>query len=110
MLRRLPLGMLALCAMTQVWSTLMGDFIVGCAVAAIIIPAQTLMQQETPPELMGRVGSTFMSCIMTAQIFGLLLSGILANFTSVRDVFAVCAAMLVLLVLVGKLFMEPKTS
>jgi DHA3 family macrolide efflux protein-like MFS transporter len=27
------------------------------SVAGIIIPAQTLMQQETPPELMGRVGS-----------------------------------------------------
>jgi MFS transporter, DHA3 family, macrolide efflux protein len=103
-------GMLVLCVMTQVCSTLLGNFIVGCAVAAIIIPAQTLMQQETPPELLGRVGSTFMSCIMTAQIFGLFLSGILAHFISVRNVFAVCAAMLMLLALVGKLFMEPRAA
>jgi DHA3 family macrolide efflux protein-like MFS transporter len=52
---------------------MLGDLFIGCAVAGIIIPAQTLMQQETPPELMGRVGSTFMSCVFTAQILGLLL-------------------------------------
>jgi MFS transporter, DHA3 family, macrolide efflux protein len=103
-------GLLTLRVITQVWSTLLGDFIVGFAVAGIVIPAQTLMQQETPPELMGRVGSTFMSCVLTAQILGLLLSGILAQFISVRDIFAVCAAMLMLLALMGKLFMEPKTS
>jgi hypothetical protein len=44
-------------ALHHIWSTLLGDFIIGCSVAGIIIPAQTLMQQETPPELMGRVGS-----------------------------------------------------
>jgi DHA3 family macrolide efflux protein-like MFS transporter len=68
------------------------------------------MQQETPPELMGRVGSTFMSCVLTAQILGLLFSGTLAQFTSVRNVFAICAAMLVLLALIGRLFMEPKSA
>jgi DHA3 family macrolide efflux protein-like MFS transporter len=103
-------GLVLLCMLTFVWSTFLGDFFIGCAVAGIIIPAQTLMQQETPPELMGRVGSTFMSCVFTAQILGLLLSGALAQFISVRSVFALCAAMLVLLTLAGKLFMEPKAS
>jgi DHA3 family macrolide efflux protein-like MFS transporter len=106
----IAVGLLVLFALTHAWSTLLGDMIIGCSVAAIIIPAQTLMQQETPPELMGRVGSTFMSCVFTAQILGLLLSGALAQFTSVRNVFAICAAMLVVLTLAGKLFMEPKTS
>jgi DHA3 family macrolide efflux protein-like MFS transporter len=103
-------GLLTLRVLTQVWSTLLGDLIIGSAVAAILIPAQTLMQQETPPELMGRVGSTFMSCVLTAQILGLLFSGTLAQFTSVRNVFAICAAMLVLLALIGRLFMEPKSA
>ena len=106
----IAVGLVFLCLLTRVWSTLLGDFLIGCSVAGIIIPAQTLMQQETPPELMGRVGSTFMSCVFTAQILGLLLSGALAQFTSVRNVFAICAAMLVLLTLAGKLFMEPKTA
>ena len=102
-------ALVVLTALTFIWSTLLGDFLIGTAVACIIIPAQTLMQQETPPELMGRVGSTFMSCVFTAQILGLLLSGALAKFTGVRGVFALCAAMLVLLTLAGKLWMEPKT-
>jgi len=106
----IAVGLLVLFSITDVWSTLLGDFLIGCSVAGIIIPAQTLMQQETPPELLGRVGSTFMSCIFTAQILGLLLSGALGQFTSVRNVFAICAAMLLLLTLAGKLFMEPKTT
>jgi DHA3 family macrolide efflux protein-like MFS transporter len=106
----IALGLVVLCLFTQIWSTLLGDFLIGVAVACIIIPAQTLMQQETPPELMGRVGSTFMSCVFTAQILGLLLSGILAQYTSVRNVFAICAAMIAILALAGKLFMEPKSA
>jgi DHA3 family macrolide efflux protein-like MFS transporter len=104
----IALGLGLLVAFTQVWSTLLGDFIIGFSVAEIIIPAQTLMQEETPHELMGRVGSTVMSVIFSAQILGLVLSGMLAQWTSVRMVFGLCAGMLVIFVLAGKLFMEPK--
>jgi MFS family permease len=92
----------------HVWSTLVGNFIIGIAVAGIIVPAQTLFQQATPPELMGRVGSTFMSIVFAAQISGLVLSGILTQHIGVREVFALCAVMLVVLMAVGKLWMEPK--
>jgi DHA3 family macrolide efflux protein-like MFS transporter len=103
-------GLVVLSVLTRVWSTLLGDFLIGGSVACIIIPAQTLMQQETPPELMGRVGSTFMSSVFTAQILGLLVSGALAQVTGVREVFAICAGTLVLLTLAGKLFMEPRAE
>jgi MFS family permease len=106
----IAVGLVVLCLLTFVWSTLLADFLIGCSVAGIIIPAQTLMQQETPPELMGRVGSTFMSSVFTAQILGLLLSGALAQFTSVRNVFAICAATLLVLTIAGKLWMEPKSN
>jgi MFS family permease len=88
--------------------TVFGCFLIGFACAGIIVPSQTLIQQETPQELMGRVGSTTMSAIFSAQIAGLLLSGILANHTSVRSVFAICTGMLVALVIAGKLWMEPE--
>ena len=78
------------------------------AVAGIIIPAQTMIQQETPQALMGRVGSTVMSTIFAAQITGLVLSGLLTQYMGVRRVFALCAGLLVVLILAGKLFMEPK--
>lgn len=87
---------------------LFGCFLVGFAAAGIIVPSQTMMQQETPAELMGRVGSTTMSAIFTAQIGGLLLSGVLAELTSVRRVFLLCTIMLGLLMAAGKLWMEPK--
>ena len=74
----------------------LGDFIIGFAVAGIIIPSQTMIQQETPPALMGRVGATTMSMIFTAQISGLVLSGILAEHIGVRHVFALCAVLLVI--------------
>ena len=70
--------------------------------------AQTLIAQETPPAMMGRVGSTVMSTVFSAQILGLILSGLLTHFMSVRQIFALCTLMLVLLILIGKLFMEPK--
>ena len=59
---------------------------------------------------MGRVGSTFMSIVFAAQIAGLVLSGILTQHISVRHVFALCAAMLLILTAVGKLWMEPKST
>jgi DHA3 family macrolide efflux protein-like MFS transporter len=104
----IAIGLVILTLLPHIWSTLVGNFIIGTAVAAIIVPAQTLFQQATPPELMGRVGSTFMSIIFAAQISGLVLSGILTQHIGVRQVFALCAVMLVILIAVGKLWMEPK--
>ena len=51
-----------------------------------------------------------MSLVFSAQIAGLILSGLLADRLGVRNVFAVCAVLLVLLILAGKLFMEPKPA
>ena len=106
----MAIGLVILTALPYVWSALIGNFVIGIAVAAIIVPAQTLFQQATPPELMGRVGSTFMSIIFAAQIAGLVLSGILTQHMGVRRVFALCAVMLVVLIAVGKLWMEPKKT
>jgi DHA3 family macrolide efflux protein-like MFS transporter len=104
----IAVGLMILTVLPHIWSTLVGNFIIGVAVAAIIVPAQTLFQQATPPELMGRVGSTFMSIIFAAQISGLVLSGVLTQHIGVRQVFALCAAMLFVLIVVGKVWMEPE--
>ncbi len=106
----IAIGLVILTLLPHVWSTLVGNFIIGIAVAAIIVPAQTLFQQATPPELMGRVGSTFISIVFAAQIAGLVLSGVLTQHMGVRRVFALCAGMLVILIAVGKLWMEPKKA
>lgn len=104
----IAVGLVILTLLHFVWSTIIGNFIIGFSVAGIIIPTQTMIQQETPPPLMGRVGSTVMSTVFTAQILGLIASGLLAQHIGVRQVFAICAVLLVVLIVVGKLFMEPK--
>jgi len=101
-------GLCVLASLPYAWATVVGDLIIGIAVAGIVVPANTLIQQETPAELMGRVGSSVMSFVFAAQILGLVLSGILADRVGVRHVFAYCAVLLVLLTIMGKLFMEPK--
>src|ERR1700722_1830045 len=106
----IAIGLVILTLLPHIWSTLVGNFIIGFSVAGIIVPSQTLFQQATPPELMGRVGSTFMSIIFAAQISGLVLSGILTQHIAFRQVFALCAILLVILIAVGKLFMEPKPA
>jgi hypothetical protein len=66
------------------------------------------MQQETPVALLGRVSSTSSSAVFTAQVAGLVLSGIVTEHTSIRAVFALSSLMLASLMLIGKLWMEPK--
>jgi MFS transporter, DHA3 family, macrolide efflux protein len=104
----IAVGLCLLTLLMHVWSTILANLIIGFAVAGIIVPATTMMQQETPPELMGRVGSTFMSLIFTAQISGLILSGLVANRIGVRHVFGLCAILLAVLIVVGRLWMEPE--
>jgi len=106
----IAVGLVILTLLPHLWSTILGNLIIGFSVAGIIVPSQTLFQKATPPELMGRVGSTFMSIIFTAQISGLVLSGILTHYIGVRRVFALCAVMLLVLMAVGKIWMEPKPA
>jgi MFS transporter, DHA3 family, macrolide efflux protein len=76
-------------------------FTMGIGISFVVVAAQTLMQQETPPAMLGRVSSSFMSVFSLAQVFGLLLSGHLALWFGIRTVFLLCAAALALIVIVG---------
>src|SRR5215475_765433 len=51
-----------------------GAFGIGFGAIFIIVPTQTLMQQETPVELVGRVSSSFMSVLSVSQLLGLIIS------------------------------------
>jgi MFS family permease len=76
-------------------------FGLGLAIAFVIVPAQTLMQQETPHAMIGRVSSSFLSLISVAQVTGLLLSGYLAQVFGIRHLFIAAAAALALITVVG---------
>jgi len=66
------------------------------------VPAQTLIQRETPHDMLGRVGSTNASVIFLGQILGLAISGMLAELVGVRMVFFLCAALSVALAIAGR--------
>jgi MFS family permease len=96
------LGALLLGAFALAPTAMLGTFTLGFAFAGIIVPAQTLMQRETPHELLGRISSTVMSVVFFAQLIGLVLSGVLAQAFGVRMVFFVCAVLAWVLTAAGK--------
>jgi MFS family permease len=99
------LGALMLGAFTLVPTAMLACFTLGFTFAGVIVPAQTLMQQETPPALVGRISSTMMSVVFFAQVIGLALSGLLAHSLGVRAVFFLCAALAWVLTGAGKLLL-----
>jgi MFS family permease len=99
-------GVFLLGAVLHAAATLAAAFIIGFAFSAIMVPAQTLLQRETPPAMIGRVSSTNISVAFFAQIVGLVLSGVMANLFGVRLVFFLCAALAVGLAAGGRLFLH----
>ncbi len=84
-------------------------FVMGFAISFVLIPAQTMSQQETPPPLMGRVSSTFMSLISLSQVLGLLLSGYLAKIMGVRVLFMSSGGGLILIAAAAYVAMRGRT-
>ena len=104
------IGVFLLGALAYVPATVFATFLVGFSFAAIIVPAQTLMQQETPPALMGRISSTVMSVVFFAQVLGLVLSAVLGQMLGVRAVFFLCAALAGALAAAGHFFLASSNA
>jgi len=99
-------AVLLLGAIPNIAAAVVATFAIGFAFAAVIVPAQTLIQRETPPDMLGRVGSTNGSIVFLGQVLGLVLSGILAEAVGVRTVFFMCAALALVLAGGGRLFLR----
>ena len=95
-------GALLLGAVPWIPMSMLACFTLGFTFAGVIVPAQTLMQKETPHALMGRISSTMMSVVLFAQLLGLALSAILADAFGVRAVFFLCAVLAWILTGAGK--------
>jgi MFS family permease len=96
------LGALLLGALPWAVASGLACFTLGFMFSGVIVPAQTLLQRETPPALMGRISSTSMSVIFLGQLLGLVLSGVLAEAFGVRAVFFLCAVIAWILTGAGK--------
>ena len=76
-------------------------FGVGIGVVFVFVSSQTLMQGQTPMELIGRVSSSVMSVLSIAQLIGLVFSGSMAQRLGTRNVFYASAVLLLLITVFG---------
>ncbi|MFY9611686.1 MAG: MFS transporter [Blastocatellia bacterium] len=100
---------LILAASKTVAAASISMFGVGVGVIFVFVSAQTLMQGQTPMELIGRVSSAVMSVLSFAQLIGLVFSGSLAQALGITKLFYASAAMLVLMTVFGY-FRLPKQA
>jgi MFS family permease len=87
-------GILVMGASASAIATALGAFLMGAGVGLLMVPAQTLIQSETPRAMVGRATSAVMSLISVAQILGLVLSGVSAAAIGLRPLFFASAAIL----------------
>ncbi len=78
-------GILLLAVFGNVPVTITATLVMGFGVALVVISAQTLMQGQTPIDMLGRVTSTLMSVLSFAQVAGLVLSGSIAQLVGIRN-------------------------
>jgi len=88
----------------------LSTFVIGFAIAFVIVPAQTLSQRDTPPAMQGRVSSSFLALFSLAQVLGLLISGALADHLGIRQLFIACAATVATLAAAGFLLLRPRAQ
>lgn len=82
----------------------------GVGVLFVIVAAQTLMQGQTPVQLIGRVSSSFMAVLSVSQLVGLVISGSLAQTLGIRNLFFVSAAMLFVITILGFLRLPQQST
>lgn len=103
-------GVLLLGVVPHVAAALLATFSIGFAFGAIMVPAQTLLQRDTPHDILGRVSSTMTSVVFFAQILGLVLSGVMAEKLGVRAVFVGSALLAAVLAGGGRLLLHASSG
>jgi MFS transporter, DHA3 family, macrolide efflux protein len=90
----MALFVVVLAAWRSIPGASVGMFGIGVGVVLVFVSAQTLMQGQTPLEMMGRVSGSLMASLSWAQLIGLVISGSLAQSLGVRLLFVASALML----------------
>jgi MFS family permease len=76
----------------------------GLSVSAVLVPSQTLIQEETPQEMLGRVSSTAFSLMTVAQLVGVAIAGRLAAWLGIRPLYVLLAVALAVIGSIGFLY------
>lgn len=69
----------------------------GFAVSFVMVPSQTLVQEESPQAILGRVSSTSLSLMTLAQIVGVSIAGKMADWMGIRNLYLLLAVLLFLI-------------
>jgi MFS family permease len=85
----------------KVATTAVGMLGLGFCAAFIMVPSQTLLQQETPHALLGRVMSSLMSLLAMSQVLAMFVAGPVAQQLGIRKLYFGSAALLGLIGAVG---------
>jgi DHA3 family macrolide efflux protein-like MFS transporter len=78
----------------MVLATAVGMLGMGVFAAFIMITSQTLMQQETPQHMLGRVSSSLMSLMAISQVLAMFVAGPVAQQAGIETLYYASAAML----------------
>jgi MFS family permease len=90
----LGMTMLPLAAFSRTSITLATSLCMGLAVACVILPAQTLMQEEAPPELLGRVFAAINALILLAKLVSVIGAATAAAWIGIGPMYYLVATML----------------
>jgi DHA3 family macrolide efflux protein-like MFS transporter len=90
----------------RIWSTAVGMLGMGFFAAFIFVTSQTLLQQETPQPILGRVISSLMSLMAVSQVLAMLVAGPVAQQAGIRNLYFGSAAMLLSIGVTGFLWLR----
>jgi DHA3 family macrolide efflux protein-like MFS transporter len=96
------LAVMVTAAFVVIATTALGMLLLGFGAAFIMITSQTMMQRETPKEMLGRVSSALMSLMAFAQVIAMFAAGPVAERLGIRNLYFASAAMLLAIGLVGR--------
>jgi MFS family permease len=95
------IAVLTTAAFGTMGSTAAGMIGMGLCASAIFITATTLIQHETPHELLGRVMSCLTSLVAGSQVISMFVAGPVAEKMGIPDLYYGSAAMLIGIGVVG---------
>ena len=90
-------------------ATAVGMLGLGFFAAFNMVTSQTLLQQETPQEMLGRVTSSLMSLLAFSQVLAMLFAGPVAELAGIRNLYFGSAAMLIVIAALGLTWLRRPT-
>lgn len=97
----LGVGVFLLAFSSSLGPALLASFLLGLAAGGVLVPAQTLLQEETPHNILGRLSSSSTAMITVSQLVAVALAGKFAEWMGIRNLYYGVALALLLIALSG---------